>query len=182
MNKFSPNFKVLEIPSNQRSLYKIRYKLIGNSEINTINYHKEKVTLEIPITADTLKIIEIINISTYDTPVNSVNAILILLDGNNGDETDKGNPDFILQSNFKLTKLSDIGVDLDVLESHGKLLIITLHDDEELTEEKITAYKSHAINQGYLNNGTKDYNEIEFASIAVTKKPKEEDGTIIFVI
>lgn len=89
-----------------------RYKPSG-----TIDSKKETLDLIIPVTENKLKIVNYINVSTPIT-----NAILLVLDGNNGKGTNDKPITSVIRKKIKLKK---IGLPSDI----EKLFVFVLHDN-----------------------------------------------------
>lgn len=112
-------------PINNPDTYNFerRFDVEGN-----IDFTKKEINIKIPTNTDKLKIVHYLNIST-----DKVNALLIVLDGNNG------NPTYPLDNSWKLEthtqfitkkfKISKTGLDETKLQEHGMLMVLVLHDD-----------------------------------------------------
>lgn len=134
-----------------------------------IDLKNDKIDVFVPVTENKLKIINYVNIST-----NNTNAILIILDGNNGNRTNGNIITKVIKKQFKISKM---GLNDSLLKAHKKIKIFILHDDNFNIGHVIGYKKCITINPGY------DKNQMDKCLMVNWKigilRPDEDGGDII---
>ena len=98
-----------------------------------LDFNNKTIIANIPVGGEKMKIKKYVNLST-----DTINAILVVLKGNNGKST--RNLPITKNLDWKI-KISSTGLNEEKLRKHGKLMIYVLHDDDFHSGHVLTLMK-----------------------------------------
>ncbi len=160
INNASKTQVIEDIPANRQANYS-RYRLRKDLSENNFKTDLNEINIAIPITNENLRIVDYFHISTEST-----NAMVIILDGNQGGRTDPNNPRWLLKETLNIDK---IGLDKNNLLRDGKIKVFILHEnDPSDIIIKICSYRECVKNSGYSKEG-----------LCNAFVPLEDEGSII---
>jgi hypothetical protein len=141
-----------------------------HKELNTIDNKYENINLQIPVTNEFLKIVDVVNISS-----NNINAILVLVNGNEGDPTCGQPLTHFITSNLKVAKIDG----LRITNSNKKLLVIVFHDDEFYSNNETANFVQYVKNCSDYEKCASDI--MSQPPLCDKKYMLDKDGNAIFL-
>lgn len=157
-------------PQTSYTKFKLKGKDRANNEFTT---EKKKIKLLIPIPETNLKVKRVHNISSLKK-----NAILVVLDGNNGKETGS-TVKKLIRCNIPFGKIKGKRMNRKSLEEHGKLLVYILHDDN-VDRCLVKTFRRCVENQSSYEFSKCGLRDACFdGPRGLAPPPREQDGDVI---
>lgn len=153
-----------------RNISHKRYQL-KDTVANRFNVKENTIYVKIPVTEEKLNIKKVVDVSS-----DSLNAIVIVLDGNDGEETEDLPIIGFKVCKLKINKIK--GLDKELLKKHGKLKVFVFHDDK-FDKDKLKKEFENCIKKSTKYDESKCTLSRSMIDQNPGLAPREQEGDII---